>query len=142
MSRLFLPGVEITLDGSGSTDPEGDPLTYEWSLGDGRTLTGPVVTASWPTENVFTIELRVTDPAGNVNVARTSVRVENQPPAGPLHRRYLGRLRTLHGELRRLRILGPRGRTPRLRWNFRDGTPICANDGTVHLPRVHHAGQL
>jgi PKD repeat protein len=121
---IVLPGVEITLDGSGSTDPEGDPLTYEWTLGDGRTLTGPVVTASWPTENVFTIELRVTDPAGNVNVARTSVRVENQPPRARFTADTLGGFVPFTVNFDASESWDPEGEPLVYEWNFRDGTPI------------------
>lgn len=41
--RTFRPGVPITLDGSRSFDPDGDPVTIAWDLGDGSSAQGEVV---------------------------------------------------------------------------------------------------
>ncbi|HEX8337656.1 MAG TPA: Calx-beta domain-containing protein, partial [Pyrinomonadaceae bacterium] len=79
--------ASVTLDGSGSTDPDGDtPLAYEWKegatvLGSGQTLN--VTLAS----GAHTITLKVTDPSGDssqdtvaVNVVDTQAPVVNDPP--------------------------------------------------------------
>ncbi|MCC5804737.1 MAG: PKD domain-containing protein [Opitutales bacterium] len=121
---IVLPGVEVTLDGSGSSDPDGDPLTYEWTLGDGRTLTGEVVTASWPDEATFPITLRVTDPAGNVNVARTSIQVENQPPVAHFSFDSLGGFVPFTVNFDASDSFDPEGEPLLYEWNFRDGTPV------------------
>src|SRR5881396_162102 len=36
-SEVLLPDVPLQLDGTGSTDPEGDALDYHWDFGDGTT---------------------------------------------------------------------------------------------------------
>ncbi|MFN8075521.1 MAG: PQQ-dependent sugar dehydrogenase [Kineosporiaceae bacterium] len=84
-----------TLDGGASSDPDGDPLTYLWTFGDGT----PEVTTSTPTvthtyaEGTWTASLRVRDPAGLTSAAVTlpvfsgntapSVTITS-PPAGQL----------------------------------------------------------
>ena len=42
-------GDSLTLDGSGSSDPDGDGLFYTWDLGDGEEQTGASVTIDWDT---------------------------------------------------------------------------------------------
>jgi hypothetical protein len=80
------PGMEVTLDGSESHDPDGDdPLTYKWTirskpLGATTTIEGPeqpvtrmVLDATLPGE--YVVELQVTDAAGAkaLTVARASI---------------------------------------------------------------------
>jgi probable HAF family extracellular repeat protein len=72
---------EVTLDGSQSSDPDNDPLTFEWSLG--GTALGTNVTLNLvlpPGTNVVT--LKVTDPCGASAQTNVTVRVVNS--TGPL----------------------------------------------------------
>jgi PKD repeat protein len=78
----------ISFDGSGSTDPEGQALTYAWDLdGDGQfgaadgEPTSVTTTHSFPTAGNKTVQLRVTDPQNNSDVETQIVPVGGNPPS-------------------------------------------------------------
>ncbi len=78
-------GSPITFDGTGSSDPDGDALTYEWDFdldGDFDDASGAIVTWTWNSEFSGMIGLKVTDPSGLSDIAYTSVTVSsvNDPP--------------------------------------------------------------
>lgn len=53
-------GVSVTLDGSGSSDPDSDPLSYEWS-GSFGIVTGESPTVVFTSLGVYTVTLTVGD---------------------------------------------------------------------------------
>jgi YD repeat-containing protein len=78
-------GQAVRLDGSGSSDPNGRIVAYDWDVdGNGtfeRPGTGPDIETSFATAGEHVVGLRVTDDEGLVNVVHGSVRVRiNSPP--------------------------------------------------------------
>ena len=55
-------GGAISFNGTGSSDPDGDALTYAWDFGDGSTGTGATPSHAYAATGVYTVSLRVTDP--------------------------------------------------------------------------------
>ena len=84
MSKIALGGASVTLDGSGSSDPDGDSLTYKWTwAGGSATGVSPTV---WLPLGKTTITLTVSD--GKLTDTDTVVVnvVDRTPPsvdAGP-----------------------------------------------------------
>jgi len=57
-----LAGVtRVNFSGGGSTDPDGDPLTYSWDFGDGSNGTGQTVTHVYNAAGTFNVTLTVND---------------------------------------------------------------------------------
>ncbi len=77
----------VTLDGSTSFDPDGDPLIYRWQQTGGASVTLSNLAAVSPTftspstADVLTFSLTVTDTLGVAHSDTTSVVVTNIPPA-------------------------------------------------------------
>jgi flavin-binding protein dodecin len=73
----------VTLDASGSTDPNSDPLKYSWDLnGDKRygDATGAIQTRTFTSPGTFRVGVRVADPAGSSNDAVAFVSVQQDKP--------------------------------------------------------------
>jgi|GEM_PF-1658442 len=72
---VCLVGEVVYLNGSGSYDPDGVLLTYQWNFGDGMTATGSVVTHGYADAGTYTVSLTVTDNLGSIAVATCTVTV-------------------------------------------------------------------
>ena len=71
-------GAEVTLDGSGSSDPDGDPLTYLWTW-DGSSASGVNPTATFPLGST-TVTLTVSDGELSANDTVEINVVDTTPP--------------------------------------------------------------
>jgi len=67
-------GMEIRFDGSASSDPDGDSLTYAWDFGDGNTGSGATPTHSYASSGVYEVSLIVND--GELASAAVATRAE------------------------------------------------------------------
>jgi PKD repeat protein len=66
-------GLTCSFTGSGS-DPDGDPLTYAWSFGDGSpNASGAVAQHIYPSSGTYTVTLSVSDGRGGTGTATTTV---------------------------------------------------------------------
>jgi hypothetical protein len=74
--------AQVTLNGSASTDPDNDPLTFEWNMGSTVLGTNAILTTSLPLgTNVVT--LKVSDPCNASSQANVVVTVlDTTPPTG------------------------------------------------------------
>lgn len=78
--RTVPVGMDVTFDGSGSTDPDGDLLTYSWDFGDANTGTGAVVTQRYAAPGTYTVTLTVDDgDLSHSDTASVNVTLTPQP---------------------------------------------------------------
>lgn len=74
--------------GLSATDAEGDALSYNWSFGDGTSLSVPATTAApamrrhWNDDGTYTLRVIAIDPSGTRDTATATVTVLNRAPAG------------------------------------------------------------
>jgi PKD repeat protein len=75
--------LTVAFDGTGSSDADGDALTYAWDLdGDGAFDDGSAATASftYTQPGTYTATLRVTDPSGASGTDSVPISAGNTPP--------------------------------------------------------------
>ena len=75
----------MTFDASGSTDPEGQQLRYDWDLDGNGSFetaggTSPTITKGYPSSTTLTARVRVSDPHAATGVAGAPVRVDGVRP--------------------------------------------------------------
>lgn len=71
----------IRFDGSGSSDPDGNIIEYEWDFGDGNNQTGPFAKHSYAMGGSFIATLVVKDGNNATNASSSKIRVNKRPNA-------------------------------------------------------------
>jgi len=134
-------GSPITFNGSGSYDPDGTIVSYEWDLdndGEYDDASGATPSFTWDDDYSSTIGLRVTDDTGEAVTAATTVTVNNIAPtvdAGANVDYVLaGSPVNFSGS-----FTDPgAGDTHTVEWNFGDGTPLVT--GTLTPTHTYASG--
>ncbi len=77
--------LTVNFSGAGSSDPDGDPLTYSWDLdGDGTFGDSTSVTPSftYTAAATYQVGLRVNDGRGGTHTTTTPIQATTSPPSG------------------------------------------------------------
>ena len=114
----------IQFNGSGSSDPDGDALTFAWDFGDGSTATGAMPTHVYATAGDFHVTLVVDDSQTDSDPAVTAASITAPPSnvaptanAGGPYEGEPGLSITFNGSL----SADPNGDALTFAWDFGDG---------------------
>ncbi|HIE31859.1 MAG TPA: PKD domain-containing protein [Methanosarcinales archaeon] len=73
-------GVLLNFDGSGSDDPDGTIVSYEWDFGDGETGAGANPAHIYAQDGTYTVTLTVTDDDGETEMNTTTATIADTEP--------------------------------------------------------------
>jgi hypothetical protein len=74
------PGEPLGFSSADSIDPDGDPVSYAWSFGDGADGAGPTASHAYAAPGTFAPSLTLTDATGLSATATGSVGIAVPPP--------------------------------------------------------------
>lgn len=116
-------GTSLTFDGSGSSDPQGQTLTYAWDFGDGTVGTGVRPSHAYSAAGTYTVHLSVTN-TSNLSASATATATIAKAIAAPVanaggpYTGTAGTSLTLDGS----GSSDPQGQTLTYAWDFGDST--------------------
>jgi DNA/RNA endonuclease G (NUC1) len=74
-------GTAVPMSAAGSTDPDGDALTFAWTFGDGGVATGTTVSHTYAQNGTYNVRVIATDVRGLADTALTTATIANVAPA-------------------------------------------------------------
>lgn len=124
--------LTVSFDGSMSSDPDLEVLTYDWQFGVvGATATTEAPSYSYALAGTYTVVLTVTDPSGATSSTSETIVVNvpaggNSPPWAEFDAAPASGLAPLSVDFSAIDSYDPEGGPLTYSWDFGDGTP----DGT------------
>jgi PKD repeat protein len=119
------PGLSIMFNGSLSSDPNGDALTFAWDFGDGAMATGVAPTHAFAADGTYVISLTVNDgqvdSVASTTSATVATRAANSAPTADAGGPYSGDA-GLAVNFDGRASDDPDGDVLSYRWDFGDGT--------------------
>lgn len=138
--------LSVNFSSSGSVDPEGVALTYNWTFGDGHTSTAANPSNTYINPGIFNVQLQVSD---GVNTTTTNVTVTvtisgvNQPPTASAAATPLAGPAPLTVAFSSSGSADPEGGSISYNWNFGDGTSsTAANPSKTYANAGIYTAQL
>ena len=77
-------GQPVQFDGTGSTDPDGTIVAYDWDYGDGNAGSGATPTHTYAAAGLYTVTLTVTDDEGATDSATTNATITSESSNVPI----------------------------------------------------------
>lgn len=129
--QIISIGDTVSFDGSFSTDPDGEIVSYEWDVADGVILDGAEVAHQYTQAGSYQVRLTVRDNAGAENSDYTIVTVNAPPVANfdPFPRIAPGQTVEFNGTS----SYDPDGKIQYASWDFGDATPVTAGLSAQHV---------
>ncbi|QDZ01167.2 PKD domain-containing protein [Nitratireductor mangrovi] len=137
-------GEPVRFSGGGSSDPNGNILSYEWDFGDGERASGREVVHAYAKSGTYRAQLTIRDDSGLADGLSSAIRTitVNEPPiadAGP-DQHVTASAVTFDAS----RSVDPDGRIASYLWDFGDGssaagervTHVYGNPGTYRVKLV------
>ncbi len=112
----------VVFNGAASSDPDGNPLTYAWSFGDGTSGAGARPTHVYAASGVYAVTLVVSDGLASSAPATTTVTITNRAPVANPGGPYLSLFKNQPLTFDGTRSFDPDGSPLTYKWNFGDGT--------------------
>lgn len=110
-------GRACTVDGTGSSSPNGTVTGYAWTFGDGGTATGPTATHTYAADGSYPVTLTITDSANQTATTTRTVAVANTGPTAA----FTGSCSTLSCTVDGSASSDPDGAISTYAWAFGDG---------------------
>ena len=114
--------LSADFDATGTTDPDGTIVGYEWDFGDTQTsTTGPTVNHGYSSAGTYTVSLTVTDDDGAENTTTTDMVVTAPPPNTPPTASFTSTVAAAHVDVDGTGSSDPDGTLASYAWDFGDG---------------------